>query len=91
MADPNIDQKLSDAGINPFGVKLMVESYKRHPSPPTFGFEYGGVMVMLGLMPLGLNELEEALKELRASACKACYHIPCKCPKNPDELPKEQP
>lgn len=40
-------QELSDYGINPFAVQLLVESYVRNPNHTPVRFSYRGVVVAL--------------------------------------------
>ena len=59
-------QNLSDCGLNPFAVKLLVESYKRHPKPAPAAFIFDGVAITLGHDPNLLMAAPDLL-----AACEA--------------------
>ena len=42
-------QELSDCGINPFAVQLLVESYSFHPDVKPITFTFRGVKISLSL------------------------------------------
>lgn len=43
-------QQMSDAGINPFAVQLLCESYSSHPDPEPITFSFRGVQISLSLL-----------------------------------------
>jgi hypothetical protein len=45
--ETNVLQVLSDHGINPFAVKLLVESYLRHEKKPKITIPFRGVRITL--------------------------------------------
>ncbi len=50
MADVTL-QQLNDCGLNPFAVKLLVESWKKHPNPKPVTFDFNGVRITLEATP----------------------------------------
>jgi hypothetical protein len=44
-------QNLSDCGLNPLAVKLLVESWKKHPNPKPVRFVFAGVLITLEAAP----------------------------------------
>lgn len=42
-------QNLSDCGLNPFAIKLLVESWKGHPKPLPVSFVFDGVQITIEL------------------------------------------
>ena len=53
-------QLLSDAGINPFAVKLLCESFERMQSPEPVKFKFQGIVYHLGVNFPRSNEREPA-------------------------------
>lgn len=56
-------QELSDSGLNPFAVKLLLESWKQHPQPKAVAFRLGGIAFAVGYDPHALLEEVERLKK----------------------------
>lgn len=54
-------QQLSDCGLNPFAVQLLVESWRRHPEPKPVAFLFNGVLITLGQNPNQIQALPELL------------------------------
>jgi hypothetical protein len=51
-------QELHDAGLNPFAVQLLVESYAKTATPPPITFVWRGVVISLSAYVAALSAEE---------------------------------
>jgi hypothetical protein len=58
----NINQMLSNCGLNPYAVSLLVESFKRHPEPKAVAFPFREAVI--ALCPLDSKSIGELIAEL---------------------------
>jgi hypothetical protein len=57
-------QELSDCGLNPFALQLLMESWQRHPNPKPVAFLLRGLPIALGYDPCAMQAEIDRLKKL---------------------------